>query len=122
MSFLDRIKGAGRAKPEADIPLPSESFDELSPAANPSEATIRMGQSTLSPGTRDGGADSSIISEATPSELAQDFNETRIAGADSDPESGLMTGLPLIGAWPVEKQQRTMLMLFGAGQIGRAHV
>ena len=29
MSFLDRIKGAGRAKPESDKPAASEPFDEL---------------------------------------------------------------------------------------------
>ena len=37
MSFLDRIKGAGR-KNEADIPLPSAPFDELSPPATPGAA------------------------------------------------------------------------------------
>ena len=77
MSFLDRIKGAGRAKPEADIPLPTSPFDDM--ALPDSERTVRLGQSTLAPGGRDGdGADSSIISEAAPSELAQEFSETRL--------------------------------------------
>ena len=118
MSFLDRIKGARRAKPEADIPLPSSAFDDMALSNNPSERTVRLGQSTLSPGSRDGG-DSSIISEAVPSELAQEFSETRLSGAGVDPDSaGFNSGLPIVGAWPLARQQRALVMLFAAGLVG----
>ena len=104
MSFLDRIKGAGRAKPEADIPLPSAplSFDELSQPHGPGEVTVRLGNNT--PGSRDD-ADSSIISEAAPSELAQEFSETRMPGVGSESE-GFNSGLPIVGAWPLAERRR----------------
>ena len=118
MSFLDRIKGAGRNKPEPDIPLPSFPFDDLSPTQNPNEATVRLGQSTLSHGGREG-ADSSIITEAAPSELAQEFSETRLGRADVDGDSdGFNSGLPLIGVWPLARQQRALVILFAVGLLG----
>ncbi len=112
MSFLDRIKGAGRAKPEADIPVPSAPFDELSPPA-PGEVTVRLGQSTITPGDRDG---NSIISEAAPSELAAEFGETRMS-AGTEEADGFHSGLPVVGTWPLERQQRAMIILFGGGLV-----
>ncbi len=119
MSFLDRITGAGRAKPEADIPLPTSPFDDMAQSDNPNERTARLGQSTLSPGDRDGrdGADSSIISEAAPSELAQEFSETRLPGADAEGDS-FNSGLPIVGAWPLARQQRALVILFALGLVG----
>ena len=114
MSLLDRIKGAGRAKPEADINLPSTPFEELAQTVNPSEATVRLGQSTLAPGGREGG-DSSIISEAAPSELAPEFSETRMPGADAD---GVSSGLPIIGGWPMARQQRVLAIMGAVGLVG----
>ena len=116
MSFLDRIKGAGRAKPEADIPLPSAplSFDELSQPHGPGEVTVRLGNNT--PGSRDD-ADSSIISEAAPSELAQEFSETRMPGVGPESE-GFNSGLPIVGAWPLARQQRALVWTFGVGLVG----
>jgi twitching motility protein PilJ len=114
MSFLDRIKGAGRAKTEADAAPATDAFDELSPPA-PGEATVRLGNSTITQGDRDGSAPNSIISEAAPSELAAEFGETRVAAEADD---GQHTGLPVVGAWPIERQQRAMVILFGAGLVG----
>jgi twitching motility protein PilJ len=113
MSFLDRIKGAGRAKSEADTPEQPAPFDELSPPA-PGEVTVRLGQSTITPGDRDGTDGNSIISEAAPSELAAEFGETRVA-AGADESEAFHSGLPVVGAWPLERQQRAMVWLFGAG-------
>jgi twitching motility protein PilJ len=113
MSFLDRIKGAGRAKPEADIPVPSAPFDELSPPG-PGEVTVRLGQSTITSTERDG---NSIISEAAPSELAAEFGETRMTGQPEEAD-GFNSGLPVVGTWPLERQQRAMVILFGAGLAG----
>ncbi|MFY8089160.1 MAG: type IV pili methyl-accepting chemotaxis transducer N-terminal domain-containing protein, partial [Rubrivivax sp.] len=116
MSLLDRIKGAGRAKPEADIPLPSAPFDELASPPGPNEVTVRLGQSTLAPGGRDGG-DSSIISEAAPSELAPEFSETRLPGAEGEAD-GFTSGLPVIGTWALARQQRALIIMVGAGLAG----
>jgi twitching motility protein PilJ len=116
MSFLDRIKGAGR-KNEADIPLPSAPFDELSPPATPGEVTVRLGGNTLAPGSRSDGGDSSIITEAAPSELAPDFTETRMVGGDADGE-GFDSGLPVIGKMPLAQQQRSLVIMAGGGLLG----
>jgi twitching motility protein PilJ len=113
MSFLDRIKGAGR-KNEADIPLPSAPFDD-SPALTPGEVTVRLGGGG-SPVPRTESGDSSIITEAAPSELAPDFTETRMAGSDADAE-GFTSGLPVIGTWPLARQQRALVLLTGGGLL-----
>ena len=122
MSFLDRIKGSGHDK-TADV-APSQQaqpFDELSPPANPMEATVRLGHSTLSPpmsgSSRADGDDSSIITEAAPSELAADFADMQVGQAAAE-AGALSSGLPVIGTWPLERQQRTLLALFGAGLLG----
>jgi twitching motility protein PilJ len=113
MSFLDRIKGSGRNKPE---PGADEAFDELSQPRNPNESTVRLGQSTLSPQPARGeGADSSIISEAAPSELAGDYADMRRPAGEGE---GMSTGLPVVGSWPLERQQRAMLILFVVGLVG----
>ncbi|MFO0444078.1 MAG: type IV pili methyl-accepting chemotaxis transducer N-terminal domain-containing protein, partial [Betaproteobacteria bacterium] len=111
MSFLDRIKGAGRAKPEADTPEQPAPFDELSPPA-PVEVTVRLGQGN--PGDREGRDGNSIITEAAPSELTADYGEPRVAAAAEEAEA-FNSGLPVVGTWPLERQQRAMVWLFGAG-------
>jgi twitching motility protein PilJ len=78
------------------------------------EATVRLGQSTLSPGDREGRDGNSIITEAAPSELAADYVEPRVAAAPEEAE-GFNSGLPVVGTWPLERQQRAMVWLFGAG-------
>ena len=111
MSFLDRIKGAGRTKPEADISI---AFDDLAQPANPSEVTVRLG-----PNTEVQGPDSSIISEAAPSELAPEFGESRMPEAASDIDGDrFSSGLLIIGSWPLARQQRAMVSLFAAGLLG----
>jgi twitching motility protein PilJ len=117
MSFLDRIKGAGR-KNEADIPLPSAPFEEQ--ALTPGEVTQRLSQSTqapstLAPGLREDGRDSSIITEAAPSEMTGEFGETRMSGeAEGD---GFSSGLPIIGAWPLARQQRFLAITTGVSLL-----
>ncbi len=115
MSFLDRIKGAGRAKPDAMASRLPPPYDELAQPDNPMEATIRLGNSTLAPDL--GRGDSSIISEAAPSELAAEYNESRVGGG-GEPAAALVSGLPIVGQWPLARQQRAMVILFGAGLAG----
>jgi twitching motility protein PilJ len=115
MSFLDRIKGKSRASESPDS-VPMVPFDELSPHDNPMEQTVRLrggGGVTLDP--RDGRntvADSSIISEAAPSELAPEFSESRQAEIASP--AGV-EALPLIGHLPAGQQQRVLLGAFAGG-------
>jgi twitching motility protein PilJ len=62
------------------------------------------------------GLDTSIISEAAPSEMA-DFSETRILDNEIDPAAA-GTGLPIIGARPVAEQQRILFAMVAIGLIG----
>ena len=95
MSFLDRISGRDPAPPAAAKAAASH-FDELDPPDNPMERTVRLGQRTLIPGERAGDDDSSIISQAAPSELAADFAESRHAGTRSA-DDVFPSGLPVLG-------------------------
>jgi twitching motility protein PilJ len=110
MSFLDRITGSGRAKNDGDaLPTVSKPFDELSPPG-PNEVTVRLGGGE----TRADHEDSSIITEAAPSELAPDFAESRHPGMDPD---SFDSGLPLIGGWPLARQQRSLVIMFAVGLL-----
>jgi twitching motility protein PilJ len=119
MSLLDRIGGNGRNKPAAGPAAKPPAFDELSPPSNPMEATVRLGNNTLAPQLgRSEGADSSIISEAAPSELAADFAESRHPGHDGGEPSTFSSGLPVVGTWPIERQQRVLVVIFAVGLVG----
>jgi len=118
MSLLDRMKGLARGKQGSPEDAAANPYDELDVTLNPMEATVRLGPGTVpadGPATRSG-VDSSIISEAAPSELAAEYSETRLpADIDDDGAVGGGTGLPVIGQWPVARQQRLLLSLFGGG-------
>ena len=116
MSFLDRIKGTPHT-PAANAAPDVQPFDELAPPANTMESTVRLGQSTLSPQDTRADDDASIISEAEPSELAGDFNDSRQMAAGAEP-AVFHSGLPIIGAWPIARQQRSLVVLFAGGLLG----
>ncbi len=114
MSFLDKIAGSSRKTESAVVP----DIDQTPPPPlnNPMEETMRIGgPGSILPDQLNSRGDSSIISEAAPSELAAEFSETRMPG-DMDDSSA--SGLPIIGAWPTARQQRVLLGLFGAGLLG----
>ena len=132
MGFLDKLKGKGWNT--GDQPQAPRGFDELQAAAdgggaddpNP-DTSHRQGHVTLDMNALPTAADSSIISEAAPSELAQDFAESRLtAGADGAPAAAAV--LPLIGDRPLPEQQRILfgLIIVGvlvlAGSVGTALV
>ena len=139
MNLIERIKGDPSAKGGV------AGFDELALAENPMEATMRLDPGTMMPlglrsrvdasdsrygarghaRNRDDdleaeaqvGAHSSIISEAAPSELAADFASVTATG-DFDADTGFASGLPVVGGWPLARQQRAMLTLFAVGLLG----
>ncbi len=137
-SFLDRMKANAHA---STATLPAGPFDELSLPDNPMEATVRLGPNSVIPSIgpdaaaqrlsnsqadfhrgSDSGIDSrrdgdSIISEAAPSELAQEYGSIR--AADDGRSGGTFTsGLPVVGGWPLARQQRAMVGLLAAGVAG----
>ncbi len=116
MSFLDKIAGKTRSALGRPGGSSTSTLSDAPVTASPVERTVRLGANGSSPDTESqrSGGDSSIISEAAPSELAADFSETRI---QPEPDDAAPTGLPLIGAWAAARQQRFLLALFVAGLL-----
>ncbi len=114
MSFLDKIAGS-TPKAEATV---SRAYDgertPPPPLHNPMEETMRLGPGSVLPDHPALHADSSIISEVAPSELAPDFGESRLPGDGDDLGH---SGLPIIGAWSTARQQRVLLGLFLFGLL-----
>jgi len=118
MSFLSRIKDLGKSQDE----------DEVQPEALASEAPVTSSganavdthnsvSSTLQPGG--GGSSDSIISEAAPSEFPPDYHDARIkAEALGAANAESRTGLPVIGSWSLERQQRVLFGAFILGGLG----
>jgi twitching motility protein PilJ len=109
MSFLDKIAGKTRARMARAEAVTTTTQTDAPPTAGPMERTVRLGNgpSTIEPSRIEG--DSSIISEAAPSELAAEFGETRIQPESDESAS---SGLPVIGNWPAARQQRALFALF----------
>jgi twitching motility protein PilJ len=132
MSLLNTIKGWGPNEPAlagVDISLPSTithiqavvtpsaraGFDAM--AHNVPDLNLGDDATTIQHGPD---ADSSIISESSPSELA-DYAENRSSGGN-EPALGAAvvtgSGLPLIGRQPLEQQQRLLGWMVGLGLAG----
>ncbi len=118
MSFLDKFSSKSPRNPKSNDDMGSF-FDEISPM-NASEAALMAPspmaldvnvptqQATLN-------HDSSILSEALPSETAGDFTETRLPGKDG--ADSPTTGLPLIGGLPLAQQQRLLTFIVIGGVV-----
>jgi len=121
MSLLDRIKGKGASQPDAEpAGRFSRPFDELSPPSNAMEVTAHFGpeNDNTRSDARSAGADStlsSIISEASPSEATGDLAGARVSQPGAGVASG--SGLPVIGALPIERQQRVLTLMLGLGLV-----
>ncbi|MDP1692858.1 MAG: methyl-accepting chemotaxis protein [Burkholderiaceae bacterium] len=124
MSFIDKFTNKGsrshRSNKTPDDELRSI-FDEEAPlsADEAAQAAQSFGALTqdmnASPVSTTLSADSSILSEAHPSETAGEFIETRLPGADG--EAGAGSGLPLIGALPLAQQQRLLFFTVLGGAL-----
>jgi len=126
MSFLNKIKGWGNDRGSARARMqPARKRDGHAadahhdvtvaegPGTRPLETTITQQLSRAHDTTR--AQDSSIITEAAPSEIA-DFSETRIQAGDAANDTG--SGLPLIGHRPVGDQQKVLGGLVVVGVLG----
>ncbi len=119
MSFFDKFKPKAREAQRNDddsasifdeVAAPSieefGSMDDLRDASSGGTSTQSMTVAAT---------DASILSEALPSELAGDFVETRMSGADGGAGSG--SGLPLVGHLPLAQQWRTLAILSALGLL-----
>jgi twitching motility protein PilJ len=105
MSFLNKIKGwgqdrgapANRRRPRTIRTAFDDAFAQPTTPEPRRCRTMPLEVPTLQ---QTGAVDSSIITEAAPSEMA-DFSETRIQGGDAANDVG--SGLPLIGHRPVAR-------------------
>jgi len=116
MSFLNKIKGWGQdrsAESEATTHQDAPFEDAYAEPAEP-PVDLTATRPIEAPSAQQVGGDSSIITEAAPSEMA-DFSETRIQGSEAANEVG--SGLPIIGSRPVADQQK---ILIGTAVIGLA--
>ena len=128
MSFLTKIKGWGpkddaapgaAAAPDAARNEESVASAPLAPSAGPDPlggdgaATIALDIPTMQQTME---LDTSIISEAAPSEMA-DYSETRLPDAE-EVAATAGTGLPIIGNRPVAQQQRLLVTLIVLGVLG----
>lgn len=121
MSFLNKIKGLGRKDGATDQDTLEQDgrFDDAPargdvpdlPLPGPDGSAV-MDAATLQQTVQ---MDSSIITEAAPSEMAE-FTEARAASAAA--AAGAGSGLPLIGQRPLGEQQRILGGLVLLGFIG----
>src|SRR5688500_14801925 len=120
MSVLNKIKGwcqdrsaESEATTHQAAPFEDAYAEPREPAEPPVDLTATRPIET--PNQQQVGGDSSIITEAAPSEMA-DFSETRIQGSEAANEVG--SGLPLIGSRPVSDQQKILGGMVLVGLIG----
>jgi twitching motility protein PilJ len=129
MSFLDRFKGKGRDADRRDDDLASM-FDEVVPVrpddmvlagagAGGGSLAVDLSAPTVTPAQTTTTHDSSLLTEANPTDAAGEYSETRLQGAEGLGAAG--TSLPLIGRLPIAQQQRAligMLVLGVGGLVG----
>jgi twitching motility protein PilJ len=111
MSFFDKMMGRGERRRDDEV----SPFDEIT-----EDNMLLAGDGTVTLDMSTGAAplarDSSIITEATASEVASEFNDTRTQAASAGIASA--AALPLIGSRPIVHQQRILVWLIGIGLAG----
>src|SRR5438552_1052391 len=120
MSFLNKMKSWGPDRSQSSEADARQDFDDAFTQPTAGMPGVNgAGTLTLDMAAMQSAADSdsSIISEASPSEMAE-FSETRIQDAAAATAAVAGTGLPLIGRLPVAEQQRILGGTVLLGLIG----
>jgi twitching motility protein PilJ len=121
MGFMERFRTKGRghggvataelsAFDEVVVPHVRGARDAPSSSA---QSSVTLDMNAMAAGKLKN--ESSIISEAAPSEMAPDFNEPRELSIGVGSRG---SGLPLIGDKPLAQQQRTLAVVVGVGLFG----
>lgn len=118
MSFLNKIKGFGQPD---DAPMPSAVGAAAHPypgtRLQPRQPAEGRDPASVPPMQRTQDFDTSIITEATPTESSDRAGRSD-AGAPSEFGAGAGARLPLIGNQPIATQQRVLFAMVGAGLLG----
>jgi twitching motility protein PilJ len=125
MSFLDKIKAKVTKHDQAMLDDDGHDKSLLGGvmAMQPTlgHADSRLPEESRLPGMMGINFDSSIITEAAPSELNSEFAlGDALPAARQDSELGAASGLPLIGHLPAGLQQRILGLMVGVGLLGLA--
>jgi twitching motility protein PilJ len=117
MSLLSRIKDLGKTQDDEEVPSEALSTEGMVTATGAQQVDTQASPSTLQAGAST--TSDSIISESAPSEFPADYHDARqrqesAQQAVLEPQSGL----PVIGAWRLARQQRFILGALGVGVIG----
>ena len=124
MSLLDKMKTWGQERTPSDTVGGELALSGAGGLYSNTQADDRplLAESSASPPPAPArqvlGADSSIITESTPTEAPADFSETRFPSAPAPAPLPPAASLPLIGRMPVAEQQRVLIGLVITGLIG----
>lgn len=119
MSFLSRIKDLGKSQDDEEVQSEALSTEGMVTSSGAQSVDTQASPSTIQPGSSTITSDS-IISEAAPSEFPPDYHDMRLKNEAVDghvtPER--QSGLPLIGHWRLDRQQRFVIGALGVGVLG----
>ncbi len=119
MSFLSRIKDLGKTQDDEEVQSEALSTEGMVTSSGAQSVDTQAAPSTIQPGGSTITSDS-IISEAAPSEFPPDYHDNRLK--NEVPDGPLMaepqTGLPVIGKWRLDRQQRFIGGALGVGMLG----
>jgi len=118
MSFLSRFKELGKSQDREEVQPEALSTEGMVTVDGAQLVDTQASPSTLQPGATT--TSDSIISEAAPSQFPDDYNDTRLRpDVDAVPiVSEARSGLPVIGQWRLDRQQRVLGGALAVGVLG----
>lgn len=118
MSFLSRIKDLGKTQDEEEVQSEALNTEGMVTSSGAQTVDTQASPSTIQPGMTN--SSDSIISEAAPSEFPPDYHDNRIKNESSGSSAlaDTKTGLPVIGGWRLDRQQRFIGGALGVGMLG----
>jgi twitching motility protein PilJ len=104
MSFLSRIKDMGKSQDDDEVQSEALSTEGMVTSSGAQTVDTQASPSTIQPVT----TTDSIISEAAPSEFPPDYHDARLKNdvVDHHGVTEPKSGLPVIGEWRLDRQQR----------------
>ncbi len=114
MSLMNIMAGRGKTRPAGDSRSNERAFDEIQ-TAGVADLPLDLPTATGAGALHAGAADSSIISEAAPTEIPAGYGDAAVAAGAGAAAVG--SGLPLIGHRTLAGQQRILAWMVIAGVL-----